>query len=415
MIKIDFYPTNKFKTTLLCIRLIAPFSVETINDRALIPQILASGTKKYRSKAGLSRRLDFLYGTSFSVFTAKIGFQSVIHFQIQFPSEVFLPEQESISFEVIDLLKEIIFNPMIKNGHFAKTVVDEEVRLLIENFESEYNDKNEFAFQQFKKAMFQGELYSHRSKGDLATLNQVSPQSLWNSYQSMIHEDEIHVSVVGMFDQKAIESHLSLAFPFGNQLQVEQWIDTQTKTIASPIRITEQNSVKQAKIFLGFRTHYRYDDIEHPSMVVFNTLFGESDQSKLFRIIREEQHLCYYVSSSYDSNKGFLFVSMGVEPGKELQAIDHVTDVLKRIQNGEISEDELNFAKVSQNRRIRQKDDSIVSLSASDFYYRQVHHLPYDTLTILEQLEAVSKEKVVQAAKSLVLDTLYTLTKKDLL
>ena len=97
MMKIDFLPTKKFKNTLITLRLIAPYEADTINYRSILPQVLASSTDKYRNKSALSRHLDGLYGTQMSVFTAKVGLESAIHFQLLFPSDRFLPNQESVS------------------------------------------------------------------------------------------------------------------------------------------------------------------------------------------------------------------------------------------------------------------------------------------------------------------------------
>jgi len=412
MIKIDLFPTKKFKTTLITVRMIAPFEKTTINDRALIPGILVASTKRYKSKAGISRRLDGLYGTILNVFTSKIGIQSVIHFSVQFPSDRFLPEHESLSLEAVELLKEIIFNPLTKSGYFPKSVVSDEIRLLKENIESEYNDKNEYAFQQFKKAMFKDELYALRTRGDYDTLDQSTPKSLWEGYQEMIKNDEIHISVVGDFDSVAITKELNLNFDIGRHDMPHQWIDTEGRIASEPRVIEEFNHIKQAKIMIGFRTSIRFGTDDYMAMVVFNTLFGDSDQARLFRVIREEHHLCYYVSSSFDSNKGVLFITLGVEPGQESKATDLALKVLDDMKAGLWSDEDLEFAKSFQNKRIRQRDDSIVSLSSTDFYFRQVYGEPYDTAEQLRNLSSVERTDIIRSSQSLRLDTVYTLTKK---
>lgn len=413
MISIDLLPTHKFKSTLVTVRLIAPFDKNTVNERAILPQVLASSTKKYRSKAGMTRRLDYLYGTQMSVFTSKLGFESIIHFQVQFPSDRFLPNHESLSVEVIDLIKQIIFHPMTRNGVFSKSVVQDEIRLVKEALEAEYNDKGDYAFQQFKKIMFENELYSLRSKGDYETIDHVTPESLWNAYQLMLKNDSFHVSVAGDFDETQIETQIFKSFDYHWNELPHAWVDTETKLFSDVTQFRELNDVKQAKLFLGFRSDIRINSENYLAMSVFNTMFGDSDQSKLFRIIREEQHLCYYVSSSYDSNKGVIFVSMGVEPGNEELASQLALKTLETIKQGDFSDEDFEFAKTFLIKRIRQRDDSILSLSSMDFYYRQLYGVTYHTESIVHSIAQLNKNDLIACANLLKLDTFYALTRRN--
>ena len=413
MITIDLLPTKKFKTTLITLRLIAPYDVETINYRAILPQILASSTKKYRNKSALSRHLDDLYGTQMSVFTAKIGLESAIHFQLLFPSDRFLPNQESLSEKIVELLNQIIFYPRTLHGVFPVRGVKDEIRLLKEAIEAEYNDKTDYAFQQFRKTMFAHERYSYRSKGIYERLDEVTPNSLWTYYQDVIKNDTIHLSVCGDFNETTLKNSLNKIANLGDRNNPHQWIDNETKSISQVTYVQENNDIKQAKLFLGYRTDIRFDSNKYLAMMVFNILLGDSDQAKLFRIIREEHHLCYSVGSSYDSNKGVIIVSVGIEPVNEEKAKNLTVQVVEALIKGKFTEDELAFAKAFQIKLIHQRDDSILSLSASDFYYRKVYGLTYDTVKLVESIEAITKEDIIECANTLILDTIYVLTKKD--
>jgi predicted Zn-dependent peptidase len=104
---------------------------------------------------------------------------------------------------------------------------------------------------------------------------------------------------------------------------------------------------------------------------------------------------------------------MGIEPENEVKEIDLAICVIETIKKGEFSDDELNFAKIFQVKRIRQRDDSILSLSASDFYYRNVYGKTYDTSDLVQDIEKISKEDIIRCAETLILDTIYVLTKKE--
>ena len=52
---------------------------------------------------------------------------------------------------------------------------------------------------------------------------------------------------------------------------------------------------------------------DYAAMMVGNTLFGGSSNSKLFLNVREKLSLCYYASSAYHRQKRLITVSSGIE------------------------------------------------------------------------------------------------------
>ncbi len=412
MDSILFRSVKKFKSSILTLRVIAPIEKETLNERAIIGPVLAASTKKYHSKSGLSRRLNWLYGTQFSVYTMKIGFQSVISFQFVYPNSAFLPNQESLLEPVVALLHEIIYRPLILDGHFPNTVVNDEVRLLKESLESEYNDKNEYAFQQFRQTMFDGETYSLRTKGDLSTLDRLSSHSLMEYYQEFLKQPML-ISLVGDGEEAMIKHIISKYFTLKPLNDRYLWIDTEASLHACPIVKREENHITQSKLFIGYRTQVTFDQPLYLAMQLFNMMLGDSDQSLLFKTVRERDHLCYSIGSTYDSNKGMILISMGVDSTNEQKAIDAVKSVIADMQAGLFEDSWLSIAKSLQTRRIQQRNDSLVSLAHADFYYQIIHDAPFDMDTWIQKNSQITHSDIVYCANQLILDTTYTLAPKE--
>ena len=68
--------------------------------------------------------------------------------------------------------------------------------------------------------------------------------------------------------------------------------------------------VTQGKLGMGFRLRQRRHP---PPLLLGNTLFGGTSNSKLFLNVREKLSLCYYASSAYHRQKGLITVSSGIE------------------------------------------------------------------------------------------------------
>ena len=115
--------------------------------------------------------------------------------------------------------------------------------------------------------------------------------------------------------------------------------------------ITETMDVTQAKLAMG----YRAASEDTPALLLANLIFGGYSNSKLFLNVREKLSLCYYASSGYHRSKGIITVSSGIE---------------------------------AQNYEVARRE-------------------------IAAQLEAVTPERVAEAARSIRLDTVYFLTGKE--
>ncbi|OJH20030.1 peptidase M16, partial [Bacillus obstructivus] len=72
--------TDKFKTNTFIWKMKAPLEQDTVTLRALLPQVLQSGTKNHPTTASLRFYLDDLYGATLQVDLAKKGEYHIITF-----------------------------------------------------------------------------------------------------------------------------------------------------------------------------------------------------------------------------------------------------------------------------------------------------------------------------------------------
>jgi predicted Zn-dependent peptidase len=404
-------PTDQFKTLTVSIKFIGPFRRDTVNERALIPQILLAATKRHPSKLAMQLRFDTLFGTQIVGSTAKIGHQSVISFTTSIVREALLgtPVYE----DVANLFHEIFFEPKTRNGGFLKSVVDTELHLLSDSLLAIYNDKTEYAYRQMRAKMFEGELFAYSDQGDLDSLDQVTPESLWRSYREMIESDAVEVYVVGDSTSEAFADILLAKLPHRAVDASAVWLDKELSKRTSPQRFVDTDDVKQTKIDIGYRTHTWYDSEDVFAMFLFNTLFGDSEQSVLFQTVREQQHLCYSIQSSFHHNKGFLVVSAGIDAAKVDQTIAAIETERQKIVDGAFSEDDLQLAKQWMKEGQRRGLDSPSSMIVRHFNYKHQLKRAYDKDAFERYLDQVTVDDVRRAAAKIQLDTIHVLTQGD--
>lgn len=405
--------TDKFKTFSIALRFAGAFLPSTINARALLPDVLLGGTKKNPSKEALQTRMDELYGLSISSGTEKVGRQSVIFFEMKFVNGIYLPGDGTTVEDALNLLAEIIFQPKLFKNGFRKKTVQEEVRLLKEDFEAEYADKTEFAYGKFMNAMFDQELHKYRAKGIYETLDEMTPELLFSAYQDLLKNDEVTILAVGNFEFEPLRDLIARKFSFSSPDQKEVWLDLETKVVSTPQVLWEETDINQARINIGYRLNMRFGDDLFYEASIMNAILGEFEHSKLFQVVREKHTLCYYINSSYDSNKGVISILAGVDPEKVEKALSVIQKVVKSIQDGEISEEEISLAKLSLSKRIRQNVDSPERISNLAFIYRKIQGNEFDVERSLSTIENVQKSDIIALSQKMILDTTYILTKKE--
>ena len=118
--------TNKFKTDLIAIFISIPLKKETVTMDCIIPAVLRRGTKNLKTQEDINKKLDMMYGATFDCGIEKIGDNHVIKFYIEYINDLFLPTNENKLEEKINLILDIVFNPLLENDVFVDKYVQSE-------------------------------------------------------------------------------------------------------------------------------------------------------------------------------------------------------------------------------------------------------------------------------------------------
>ena len=137
-------------------------------------------------------------------------------------------------------------------------------------------------------------------------------------------------------------------------------------------------------------------------------ILGSGANSKFFKNIREAQSLCYYCFSRFHRAKGIITVESGVEFENIEKTKNAVLNELKAMQTGDISEDEINFAKLSVANDFVALTDVLSGIA--EWYLSQLGDERFLTVEeAIADFSKVTKEELVACANKLTLDTIYVL------
>jgi len=245
--------------------------------------------------------------------------------------------------------------------------------------------------------------------GDLKTLEKITVPKLHTHYRHLISASRLELFYSGRAEEARVERALAEAFSALPREEITP-VEFSARRAApeEPKVVTESLDVSQGKLGMGFRC--ASNDIY--AMMIANALFGGTSNSKLFLNVREKLSLCYYASSQYHRTQGLLTVSSGIEFENYQKAYDEIMLQLAAVQKGELEDWELEGARSVLRNAFRSVSDS--QGRQEDFYLGQAatdqHDTPED---FLRELEAVTLDRVLEAANSLTLDTVYFLKGKE--
>ncbi len=395
--------TTKFKTNLIVIRFFSRIDERTASAHALLPDILLSGTRRHPTRRALQQASESLYDTRLRTSVMRVGQERITQFSVEYLDDSVAPE--AVTKDAISLLKEVLFDPFLVDGQFDGLIIEREKRLMIEEMEASLENKNVVAHKAFKQVMFAGESYQIDVDGTIEGVSSVDAGLLMDVYQELLQSNALMISV-GATNPEAYFKDIDLN---SNSIHL---IDRESTNSSLPRYEFAASRFLQASLMIGYRTPICFDDPLYYPMILVDSILGGSQASLLFEQVRERHSLAYSVHSSYQGAKGVMLITAGVDANNVQQAAKLSLEQVDRIQRGEFSDELLESAK-----RLWAQEVETVFDTNSGTALKMIHdwalNRPLSVRDAIEQVQQVTKKDVMEAAKSLSLDTVFAYSPKE--
>lgn len=403
-INLNLIKTDKFKSNLLSYYFMRPLSKEEVTKNALLPLVLKRGTKEYDTNLKIQKKLEEMYGSSLSIAINKRGEKQVLRFTVENVNGDYVNDDKYI-YDVIDLLKSIIYNPALDKGYFKKDYVDQEKENLKRRIEGRINDKRSYALDRCIEEMCKNEKFSIYPLGTIDDLEEIDENILYKHYQNIIETSPIEIFYVGEYDDKLIDYIKNT-----EKVDRKNIIDIPREVINSGAMtknmVYEDLDVNQGKLVLGFRTGIPYEDKLYNGLIVASDILGGGPNSKLFRNVREKESLAYYVSSSVFKYKSIMLIDGGIEFENFEKTIDIIKEQLDEVKKGAFTDEDIEISKKSIKSSTESIKDSIFLIS--EFFFSQGLSNDHRSLDeILRDVDSVTKDEIIEATDKIALDTIY--------
>ena len=403
----------RFKTNRISLNLITGLDKDTVTVNALIPQVLRKGFRGCEDFTELNQRLQELYGAYLDADVQKRGDHQILSFAITTMDDRFALHGEPIAAQAAEILCDLALHPLEEDGGFRAKYVDLEKTALIDTIEAEINEKRIYAINSLAREMCGGEPYGIPKYGYRERVGEITPASALEQYHSLLRTARVEILFIGCGDPEAACQVFEDAFrnlerdcASGGPSKPHPPIE------GEPRRKTEQMTVAQSKLVLGFAAGIPADDARVPALRLMTAVLGGTPPSKLFLNLREKLSLCYYCIARYDAYKSLVIVDCGIEHPNARRAEEEILVQLREIQNGNISDKEYSSALLSLKNAyatVYESDSGI-----ENFYLGQLligeESTPEQER---EKLDSLTREDLVEAANLLKCDTVYLLTGKE--
>ncbi|MBN2299925.1 MAG: insulinase family protein [Acholeplasmataceae bacterium] len=391
---------NDFKTIQFAIYFTDLDKEETSVYRFLLPRLLTSHTNQYINKTKMNEKLEDLYGAYFKTRIERIGNLSVVSIVLTIVDPLIVDDDRLIN-DALELLNQVLY----EHDLFNEDLFLEEKRMIIEQWETLYDKKRLYAQTKFYEHFFKDDSYGYPISGSLKDIKKLTVQKLYQYYKDVFLNNSKKMIVNGRISNQHIEKIESMML---HDSHMEHPFIAKFRPSRELLIVEEETKMQQAILKLGYHFPvFREDRLFHAA-VLLDTILGGYPESRLFKIIREKEGLCYDISSSYDFYKGVLIISSGVDHLQKDRALTAIKElVIELIENG-IHEDELKNAKAYYEYQIKSSLDSQSFLTKRAFIRDLMNH----NETIEQRLEAIENvtiKDVEESLRKITLDTIYVL------
>jgi predicted Zn-dependent peptidase len=408
-VDLKIIPTTKFKTLVLNIGFKGPYKQKDITGLYLLSKIMADSSKKYPKAELLARQQDYLYGTAIQVSSQLVGELSLFSLTVSILDPKLISSKFKLLEKAIALIVELIYRPNIVNGLFDQQLFETTKSNHIYRLKSLDNDKESVAAIRMKELVDDNHPYQQLSLGNLKDLSAITNQDLIKLYKELL-DREIEIYVLGDVLSKNIVTTIEKKFK-------AKAVNKKIKTII-PLKQTKVKKIIETRKFNQSYLSYLLTvntlvgDKDYYPMIMFNAIFGRTPLSKLFRVVREKNSLCYSISSSYQVNYGFINVGAGIDAKNYKKADSLIRQQLTLMKQGSFTQEDINMNRNMLVTMIEHTYDQPVGLVnqlvTSDLIKADTIKQDY-----IDNLNKVTKAQIIKAAKKVEVKIEYLLKQGD--
>ena len=402
---IHLIKTDKFKTITVKVNFKRKLVKEEITIRNLLINSLMEGTKKYPSKRLLEIKTEELYDLAYRAINYATGKYTIISFDMTYINPKYT--EEGYNEESFKFLSELIYNPNVKNNKIEDSNFNLSCNIMKDYLKT--LPENPVVYSQMRMLEeMDDSIISYRNSGYIEDLENIDSRKLYEYYKDVIDNDIVDIFVIGDIEEHEVCDLIDKYMKFDNNIKSQDSHFYTHKKIEDNINfVNEKVDKEQSTLVVGLKTDDLSDFEKRYVLSIYNYILGGSTESNLFKTVREENSLCYYITSSFQALLNIGIIRSGINSKDYEATISLINKELKNMCEGKFDKNKIENAKttyINGLTELEDNPDNIISL------YAGMEYLKSDNIDVRkENIKKVTFEDIVSLAKKIHLTTIYLL------
>ena len=410
-INLHLIKTDKFKTNLLSVFLTTPLNKETVTQNALIAAILRRGTNNLKSQEEISIALEEMYGASFDCGIDKIVDNQVIKFYLETINNNYTSESEDNLKNAINILLDVVFNPLVEDNSFKKEYVESEKNNLKQLIEGKKDSKATYATERCIEEMYKDMPYSLYKYGNIEDLKNIDEKNLYQQYKKLINDCKIDIFVSGNIEedvkQKIISNEDIQRLQDRDAVYIINNKENRLKEEKEEQEVSESMDINQGKLIIGLDI-LEENDLDKYTALIYNAILGGIPTSKMFQNVREKHSLAYTASSSFIRQKANVYIKCGIDIENYEKALEIIKEQLEDMKKGEFTDKNIEEAKTNIISTINfipeEQDTELIYYFSQELSGYEMEYKEY-----VEKINSITKDDIINLANRIQINTIYFL------
>lgn len=380
---------NKYKNVEAQVNFALPVSLETISVLNILGRMLCDRCLGYPTKSAMQAQCDKLFGAELRYGVRIYGNYTVLMVRLECLAQAYV--QTDILNQQLAFLHEVIYQPLLNEESFK-----EAKKLQLEAIKRKNDQPVEFALNQLLLIGAKGNSLAYSKDGDYQLVSNLDLNKIQAGYQALF-TSSIDMFLEGDFETTNTQNLLKKYFPFPKKdlgLVPLLLSSHEFKELSQP------RDIPQTILTELYRIDTLITSEQYPAFVILNALLGGFPVSLLFEEIREKNSLCYSINSLIAPYQGGLVILTAISLDKLKKVEELIQLQLKRISDGDFSEELLATIKKMYQNSLLTYDDTAEGLLARA-YENVLRNSKIQLQEVLSQIDKVTKTEVIEQAKKL--------------
>ncbi len=337
--------TDKFKNCHMEITFYDNAIKEELGIRNFLVDMLCHSSKKYPKRKDLVIKLEELYQSYFYGVSSRVGNMVMNSFIYDFVNPEFINDSKFLE-NTLKLPFEVIENPNVNEKAFDERTFKIIQKRILSDIESIKENPTNYALRRALINMDKNSITSRSVLGTKEEIKKITKESLYEYYEKFIKKSLCNIYIIGNLDMEKVVQIINKNF-HNNCLKnhkIEPFVENKTRKKVKMVK--EKGNFGQNRLVLGFNL----DKLTHEEIAYTLTFFNEilcsgGLKAKIYKALREDNELCYSVSSINSKYDGMYFIYVGLDKKNVPLAIKLIKKCVKEMAQGKITQEEMDFAK----------------------------------------------------------------------